>query len=253
MNTPSDLREENASKFSRDNLGLLKSVQYNFNEDGSINWRSMIKPEFLYVNKEWFQLRKQEIPKSIDGLTDKQLLILLGGIKHLAKIRGYNYVRYDISGDKENVVAKCEIEWIPNFENQNTVRFEDIASANSSNSDKFCQKFLETIACNRAFVRCVRNFLNINIVGDDEIDKSGQSLSIDSSENPEESSYIMKPHETLEKAAIDKGIKTFESFVEWLREQWKIDTYKNKDAVNWTQYSEIPPKECRKLLFILSN
>lgn len=253
MKATEDSREENAVKFSRDQYGLLKSVKYNFNEDGSINWRSMIKPEFLYPNKEWFQLRKKEIPKSIEDLSDKQLLILLGGIKDLAKLRGYNSVAYSLSGDNGNVVARCEIEWIPNFENENPVRFEDVASANSSNSDKFCQKFLETIACNRAFVRCVRNFLNINIVGDDEIDKSGQSVSMDSSENSEESSYVMKPYETLEKTAIDKGINTFESFVEWLREQWKIDTYKNKDAVNWTQYSEIPAKECRKLLFILTN
>jgi hypothetical protein len=231
----------------------LKSVEYVFNEDGSINWRAMIKPEFLYVNKEWFETRRQEIPKSTDGLTDKQLLILLGGIKDVAKLRGYSAVAYDISGDKNHVVARCRINWIPNYiTSMEPVFFEDFANASTENTDRFCHKFLETIACNRAFVRCVRNFLNINIVGDDEIDKSGKSLSIDSSENDADLS-VLKPQGTLEKLAAEKGMTSFEAFIAWLREQWKNGSYKNEDAKNWTEYSNIPAKECRKLLPLLNS
>ena len=50
--------------------------------------------------------------------------------------------------------------------------YTDVGNATLANTDAFCAKFLETIACNRAFVRCVRNYLNIHIVGADEIDKS---------------------------------------------------------------------------------
>ena len=50
--------------------------------------------------------------------------------------------------------------------------YSDTANATLDNTDSFCAKFLETIACNRAFVRCVRNYLGVHIVGADEIDKS---------------------------------------------------------------------------------
>ena len=54
--------------YSRDENGLLNNVQYDFNEDGSVNWRSMIKDEHLFPNKSWFDLRKKDIPRSIEGL-----------------------------------------------------------------------------------------------------------------------------------------------------------------------------------------
>lgn len=251
--TQKEKRSECANIYSRDEYGLLNGVNYIFNEDGSVNWRAMVKPEFLYVNKGWFESRGKDIPKNINDLSDKQLLILLGGIKDLAKIRGYTSISYNINGDDKYVVACCRIIWSPNFETGgNEVSFEEYANASIDNTDKFCHKFLETIACNRAFVRCVRNFLNINIVGDDEIDKSGKSLSIDSSENEHDLS-VLKPQGALEKAAIDKEIKDFDSFIIWLRTQWKNDSYKNEDAVNWKKYSDIPAKECRKLLTLLSK
>ena len=246
-------RRENIEKYSRDKHGLLKNIDYVFNEDGSINYRAMVKPEFLYVNKGYFEKWGKEIPTSIEGLSDNQLLIKLGGTKELAKIRGYLSVAYDLSGDKGYVVARCKIEWLPNYETGGeSIGFEEFANASVDNTDEFCHKFLETIACNRAFTRCVRNFLNINIVGDDEIDKSDKSLSVDSSENGNDLS-VLKPQGTLEKVANEKGITSYEAFVPWLREQWKSETYKNEDAKNWTKYSDIPTKECRKLLALLSG
>ena len=74
--------------WKRDEHGLLESVDYTFNEDGSVNWRAMISPEHLYPNKGWFEMRKMPAPESIEGLEDHQLLIKLGGIKELAKHRG---------------------------------------------------------------------------------------------------------------------------------------------------------------------
>ena len=73
--------------YIRNRYGLLENKEYIFNEDGSIDWRSMIKPEFLYPNKGWFDIRNKTVPTSVDGLEDKQLLIMLGGIKELAKLR----------------------------------------------------------------------------------------------------------------------------------------------------------------------
>jgi hypothetical protein len=135
-------------KFQRNEFGLIKSINYSFNEDGSINWRDMIKSEFLYPNKGWFDIRNQSVPNSMDGLNDKQLLIMLGGIKELAKLRGFTDVAYQVSHIKEDyVVAKCQITWIGNYEtNDRSVLFEDVANATANNTDDFCIKFLETIA-----------------------------------------------------------------------------------------------------------
>ena len=80
--------------FSRDENGLLKNVEYPFNEDGSVNWRGLVKEEHLFPNKSWFQMRGKDTPRSIEGLADHQLLIKLGGIKELAKLRGFSDVTY---------------------------------------------------------------------------------------------------------------------------------------------------------------
>lgn len=85
-------RQIAAAKYERDKFGLLNSIDYIFNDDGSIRWRDMIKQEFLYVNKEYFERFGKEVPKSTEGLKDNQLSIMLGGIKELAKLRGFNKV-----------------------------------------------------------------------------------------------------------------------------------------------------------------
>jgi len=158
---------------SRNAWGLIQGIDYKTNEDGSINWRAMVKPEHLFPNRGWFESRKQQMPTSIEGLADNQLLIKLSGIKELAKLRGYTSVKYDVIKCEASYVAiKCGITWISNYESEYESFYEDIANATVNNTSDFAVKFLETIAANRAFVRSVRNFLNIHIVGSDEIDAS---------------------------------------------------------------------------------
>ena len=73
-------------QFSRDEHGLLKNIQYKFSDDGSVDWRSMIKDEHLFPNKSWFQLRKKDCPRSIEGLADHQLLIKLKSNEYKTKL-----------------------------------------------------------------------------------------------------------------------------------------------------------------------
>lgn len=244
--------------YKRNADGLLENLDYHFNEDGSINWRAMIKPEFLYPNKDWFLARKQDVPSSPEGLEDKQLLIMLGGIKELAKLRGFNSVRFTTEHKgNDYVVAKCQIEWEPNYEsNFGNCVYEDVANATSANTDSFCLKFLETIACNRAFVRCVRNYLNIHIVGADEIDKSNNannsvSIEYDASDN---SNISLTPSSMLQKSLLEKfKSDDFNKFKEVLRQLWKEDKYKNEDVKNWSSFTDIPAKESRKLLALIKK
>ena len=249
--------------YSRDKYGLLQNIEYHFNEDGSVDWRSMIKPEFLYPNKGWFDMRNQEMPSSIDGLKDNQLLIMLGGIKDLARLRGFHNVAFEVENVSEGyVTAKCTIDWIGNYESgdtaydgtNTTVSYQDIANATFENTDSFCEKFLETIACNRAFVRCVRNFLNVHIVGADEIDKSPSMPSKATSAQKSSSFVPVTPSGLLEKNLMDRhGIDTFDGFKDLLRDLWKSDKYINESVKDWNNFADIPAKEARKLISIISK
>jgi len=239
--------------YKRNEHGLLENVDYVFNDDGSIDWRSMIKPEFLYPNKGWFDARNKPTPKTIEGLDDKQLLIMLGGIKELAKMRGYCGVEFKVDNISDGyVTAKCTIHWHKNYEsvNEYSTSYEDVANATLANTDAFCAKFLETIACNRAFVRCVRNYLNIHIVGADEIDKSkGAAQAVES-----EAVAPITPVGLLQKTLRDKHqVDSFEGCKELLRDLWKDEKYRNESAKKWGSFTDIPAKEARKLISVLNQ
>ena len=235
--------------FQRDAHGLLKNVKYIFNEDGSINWRAMVKEEHLFPNKAWFERFNKPMPKVIDGLKDHQLLIKLSGIKELARLRGFDSVSYDmVQCSHDHVAVKCRISFIPNYETSHMVIYEDMANATTNNCSSFAVKFLETIACNRAFVRAVRNFLNVHIVGLDEMDTSEPK---DENENISPSLSI---HSTLEKAAKQYiNCVNFDCFKDYLLELKQSNTYINSEAPNWSNYKEIPSKECRILLKVIKD
>ena len=123
--------------YKRDEHGLLENVDYMFNEDGSVNWRAMIKPEFLYPNRDWFNYRNKPVPNSSEGLADNQLLIMLGGIKELARLRGFENVSFEVDNVSESyVVASCEILWSPNYESgKQRIAYQDVANATLDNTD----------------------------------------------------------------------------------------------------------------------
>lgn len=237
---------------SRNAWGLIENIDYKTNEDGSINWRAMVKPEHLFPNKGWFEARKQAVPNTIEGLNDTQLLIKLAGIKELAKLRGYTSVKYDVIKCEPSYVAiKCGITWIPNYESEYESYYEDVANATVNNTSDFAVKFLETIAANRAFVRTVRNFLNVHIVGSDEIDTSKKGTPAISDEDNEVT--LPSSQGMLEKTAKINGLNNFEEFQNYLRDAWRLGVYKNAEAKVWTCYNDIPAKEARILMSILKD
>jgi|TARA_R110000824_G_scaffold68589_1_gene177241 hypothetical protein len=233
------------STYVRDENGLLnpKVVDYEFNKDGSVNWRAMISEEHLFPNRSWFEGRGKDTPRSIEGLGDHQLLIKLSGIKELARLRGFSDVSYEaVKCEQDHVAVICHMTFLPNYEtNSKAVMFQDMANATLDNTSSFATKFLETIACNRAFVRCVRNFLNVHIVGDDEIDKSGKPAKT-STASP------LSPHGMLE-----KQFESFDKFKSELRVFWKDSTYRNEDAASWVSFKDIPAKEARILLKLVKS
>jgi hypothetical protein len=109
---------------------------------------------------------------------DSDLLILLHGIKELAQLRGFTDVTYQTNIFSDFVVAVCTIKWIPNFETENqVVTFSAIGDATPANTSGVGRIYLGPIAENRAFLRCVKSFLRINLLGKEEI--GGKDLSDD--------------------------------------------------------------------------
>jgi hypothetical protein len=219
--------------FSRDDNGFLNCVDYTFNDDNTINWRAMIKPEHLVPNKDSFKNSPEINLKEIDVTTlpDNKLLILLAGIKELAQIRGYTNVEYEVLESRPDYVAvKCSIDFIGNYETDHRkVTFTSLADAHWDNTHNFAKNFLMAIAENRAFVRCVRNFLKIHIVGSDEM---GGKSSANITET--EHSTGSDPSSLLIKTMTDYGI----SF-----DQIKDGAVKKKidGAELWSSPDDIPP------------
>lgn len=226
------------SSHQRDEYGLLNNTEYSFNSDGTINWRNMIQKEYLVPNRDFFKNKNINLKElEVSLLPDNQLLILLGGIKELAQIRGFNRVEYDvIDAGPEYVAVKCTIHWIPNFETNNQeVIFSSLADAHLENTKDFAKNFLMAIAENRAFIRCVRNFLKINIVGNEEMGKS--STNEESSPTPfqyEDSPSNSKPIALLKKTMLEHNI----SF-EQIRDRAIQKNMEN--ANNWQSIEDISP------------
>lgn len=237
-------------RFKRNGFGLLDNVDYLFDEDGSVNWRSMLRDDHLFPNKSWFNMRKKDVPRSISGLGDHQLLIKLSGIKELAKLRGFTDVAYEVvKCEPDHVAVICRVTFLPNYETGGkAVVFQDMANATLNNTSNFATKFLETIACNRAFVRCVRNFLNVHIVGDDEIDKSNAPAPTASV------SMGLTPSSMVENLAKEKlNCANFEEFRTVLRDWWQSEKYKNNEVKDWNDYDDIPASQARVLMKLINS
>jgi hypothetical protein len=149
----------------RDENGLVKGIDYIFRDDGTIDWRKMVKPEYLAINVK--NVKETDVSK----VNDEDLIILLAGLKDLAKLRGFTSVKFQIAtASSQYVAAKCSIEWRPNYETEQIpVTYEAIADANDENTFGFASQYLAAIAENRALARCIRGFLNINIVAKEEL------------------------------------------------------------------------------------
>lgn len=161
-----------------DERGLLRGVHYVYLPNGAINWRAMIEPQFLAVKKE-----NEEFLAAQHGTTnmasidraqipDHMLLVLLGGWKRLLWLRGYTSLTNPCTFvTPEKAVATCTITFAPTYETRmQAVTYSWTASASYANtSGEIAQSFLEATACNRAFSLCLRGFLNIGIVGKDEM------------------------------------------------------------------------------------
>lgn len=187
----------------RNKYGLFNHIKYVFNEDGTVNWRAMIPNKYLYINPDIlsnasraqaftnkYGKKPSEINLDVDKVEDKDLTILLGGIRYLANLRGMDRFSYNVKESRNDYsVIECNIEWVPNYENPGYGSSSGVACASPQNTSQFVVHYLPEMASNRAFCRAVRNYLNIDIVSKEELgnktaqevpqQSNGQSMPID--------------------------------------------------------------------------
>ena len=228
-------------EIKRDKNGLISggSVNYIFNDNGFIDWRRMIKTEHLVPN-----LQKTS-ERDVTKLKDTELIILIAGIKELAQVRGYTDVRYDVtSPSKDYVIASCSVKFIPNYETEGKeVTFSPIGDAGPHNTHGFGQAFLGPMAENRAFVRCVRNFLKINIVANDELEKMtfAKPFSPQPASAPLEEDSPPSPVALLKKVMSEKKIN-----FDRLKKRLEDEDYEKADSI--TCVEQIPKAKIFELI-----
>jgi hypothetical protein len=242
---------------TRNSEGFINSLEYKTDKHGFIIWRDMISPEYLYPNKEYFERRGQAVPSTAEGLADNQCLVKIGGLIELMRIRGYTLLDQQVLNvDNGYVTAKCTITWLPNLETDNKpVTFSWVANSNVGNCGDFMANFQETQAQNRALSLCIRKFLNINIVSDEEMSK-GETKLIPEKEKSQPT--LPDINNKLKNMLIAKGLKTQESLLAILEEMKSaekisidLDDVKDEDGV--VRVSLFQPKECRIIMGYLKN
>lgn len=161
-----------------DNRGLLKNIEYKYDSYGFVDWRAMINPKHIVLNRNsvakagyvYEALSDSDREKFLNEWPDDKKVIRLAGFKEVARLRGYYSVDNQIKQEGEKVICHCTIQWARNFEGQFT--YTAVASASPANVAPDYVQFLEAVACNRAFSRAVRESLNIHIVSDEELDQN---------------------------------------------------------------------------------
>jgi len=239
----------------RDKDGLLPNIVYQYNEDGTVDYKAMIPPQFIVFNRQKEADIKSTYNKELKELNPiecdpKYQLILLAGFKHIAKIRGYNKVVFSRpSYGMNGVSVTCDITWRQNYETEGEVTYGDVGGASTNNTSPIGKNklgewayYLETIAANRAFVRAVRNFLAIPTLGFDEI---GSSLSEETPQTME----ISPPHINLERKCAAKGIKLEFLIKKAIKDKWELEG----NPSEWTEWKDISPRDSYALLSIITK
>lgn len=264
---------ENANqpiRFKRDpQTGLIEGLRYVYDENGKINWKALVDPKFLYIAREHEDkvVKEQGKPLAeVDLLLvrDDWLRIRVGGLNQLAHMRGVRSCRYPHVETREgHATVSCEITFIGNSESgMEPETWSGIASASIRSVDKHFIPYLETFAENRAFSRCVKRALQINILSDIEVGGEGKKAAEGgSSSTPTEdagnvgdeqgsNTPAFQPYEVLSKKCAALKI-TFEALKTRTVEVNALAPENEKcltDPATWGSFADIQPRDAWLLM-----
>lgn len=174
---PPEYTENKPALFCRDSsTGLVAGQTYRYTPEGKIDYRSMVPTQFLYVAHEYRDRVVAEQGKPLNEIDvlkvkDDWLRIRVGGLNYLAHLRGVQSCTYPHFVSRDGYAATvCQITFIGNSESgMQPETWSSMASATLRSVDKQFIPYLETFAENRAFGRCVKRALQINILSDVEV------------------------------------------------------------------------------------
>lgn len=227
-----ELPEATPSSSLRNENGLLKVAQYEYDQYGFINWRKLVSPEHIVLNRlemakigvDVKLLSKDEREKYLTDLGDDKKLIKLAGFRELAKIRGTSKVAQTLQVDNGVVYCSCTIDFIPNIETDfKYYSYTAVASASCNDVTPSFSHALAAIASNRAFGRCIREALNISVVTEEEI-------------NPNENPKIVESPQPLlavKEKCLAKGIE-FATLLKYLEGKGHVID------PNWVSFESLP-------------
>lgn len=240
-----------------DLTGLIcGNIEYVYKENGFVDWKKMIPKEYFYPNLKEIEKDSIEIPEDISTLDDKYLLIKLGGLKELARIRGLKSVKKDfLESTGEKVVVKTTVVFTGNYETRfQDLVYEDIASATVHNTGELSVMYLETIASNRSLARAIRNALGIDITAYEEIKKEQEKTANEVQENTD-------PRESLKHLCSNKKVSIINE--EEVKEEIYLNSIDNlvkylkfkkfKDIGDWNDWNDISIGTCWRLMAILNG
>lgn len=243
--------------------------------DGTVDWRAvaMRTPANFYVKREHEEkvaalLGKQpsEVadlsPEEIAKVPDKYLVIRKAGIIELARLRGFSSAIPEVQHvQPDYVVVRTLIAWDP-FEGIPAKVSGGVGEAHPQNCTRMGAAYLAATAENRAFSRCVRQFLEIDIVCSDELGGSNvepEPSSNGGSNGAAKSQIDLTPQGSLARAA-QEGTYTFsfEQVKQAAKSRWEEDNAKvttdpnakrriENDPTDWKTWADIPPRDCYTL------
>lgn len=224
-------------KIERDENFLIKGFPYIFDDRGNVDWRALVPKEYLYINpqnkeriEKKYNKKYEELDVINDKIEDRDLVILLAGLKFLSQIRGYSSVQYTpVIASQDYAATKCSILWDGNYETLGKpILFESLSCAHTGNTNGFGRLYLIELCENRAFARNIRSFLQINIVSREEI----QGADFDESSN---SNGDSGPNPTIIlQNLMNKKNKTFDQ----IKKKCFEDGY--AAAQDWQSLNDIP-------------
>lgn len=239
----------------RNSYGLLENLDYKFTENGFVDWRAMIPAKYLYFNntktdyiEKKYGKKITEINLETDKIDDEDLCIRTGGYRFLAGIRKFNSVKYTTITAADNYYAtKCQIEWSPNYETDGKpVIFEGLAATSYNNTQGYGRVYLAETAENRAFCRCVRNFLNISIVAQEELPEIK-----DESGNSDSTAQVQSPNATTPRGCLQDILNKCGKNLTDVKEFLTTENYKDADKIEKLEDIGIP-KIC-ELIEVFKN
>lgn len=202
-----------------------------------IDWKLKIPTEHITLNREFwskknvniYSLSEEEREDLKKRSPEQGLLIKLSGFREVARARGIEKIDSElVYFSPKHVAVKCTILFQPSNENPLGLSVSAIANASTENTNGDFSKFLETIAENRAFLRAVKNALNIYILGQDELPVEVNEIVIDQEATP-------SLHNMYKEMLSDMGY-TFTHVKNTLMK--KQDEYPGCE--NWEKIEDIP-------------